>query len=233
MEVSISFAVHCGGRNFTVGKGDFPLEACVAAGGLGAHLDLEMWDAAKLMQESRLAFEIPAETPVRMVAELFLSNSLPGRSATERFPGSPYVVAGPYFAYVIDDGMSLAQIRDALGQGAIRLYLLISGDAGEVLRGKVPKTSFSIHSNEAGSHNLPHVHVCYDHWYKWSMSIQTGEVLAGQEDFNKIPGKIRRQIVQKVRENASELMDYWNHRTNGLVFDIDASLGQIDCSELD
>ncbi len=51
-------------------------------------------------------------------------------------------------------------------------------------------------------------------------------------DYKKVPGRIRSQIKQVVCDNRSVLLDHWNRQTNGLRFDIDAILGQSDCSGL-
>ncbi len=232
MQVTIRFAVRCEGRHFTVGEDEFPGEARLAAYALGSYLSLGMRDVVRLLQRSSRALEIPGESSVQSAIELFFSDCISGYPAEGRFPGSIYATAGHGFAYVMDRELKLVQVRNALGQSRLKLYLLISGDAGEVLRGKVPGVTFSIRSNEAGSHHLPHVHVCYDHCREWAMAIQTREVLAGREDYSRVPGKTRRQIVRIIEENASDLMDYWNNRTNGMRFDVDAALGQIDCAGL-
>lgn len=234
MDIYVRLAVRCDGRYFTVPADSFPGESVVAAAALEDYLGLEMADAIELLQKGGVAFNLSGATSVRAVVEGYFAEGLRRRCPSGKFPGSFYFTSSCFNAYVEDDELLLTQVQDALGGDDLRLYLLVTGDAGEPpeLRGKIPKTTFSVRSNEGGSHHLPHVHVCYDHRYEWSMDIQTGRVLAGETDYDKVPGRIKRQIINLVQKKQKVLMRIWNSQTNGIKFDVDATLGQVDCRGL-
>lgn len=234
MDVVVRFAVRCGRRCFAVPAGTFPGEAVIAAVALGDCLGLETVDAIDLLHKGGMAFDLPGEISVCAFAEEYFAEVLHCRWPGSKFPGSIYATSSCFNAYVEDEKLSLAQIRSVLRGDNLRLYFLVTGDAGEPeeLRGAVPKTTFCFHSNECGSHHLPHVHVCYDNRFEWSMSILTGEVLAGGADYDKVPGKIRRKIHKVIDEKRPILLGMWKNLTNGIKFDVDGEIGQIDCRGL-
>ena len=59
-----------------------------------------------------------------------------------------------------------------------------------------------------------------------------GHVLVGEAEYRKIPGRIRRAVDERIRQNRKELLRDWNSLTDGIRVDVEALLGQVDCTGL-
>ena len=132
----------------------------------------------------------------------------------------------------VDPEVTLARLGDFFGGDCFEFYLRISGNAGEVMAGKISGVTFRFNSRESGSHHVPHVHVSYKHGTEFSVSLVDGRILAGESEYGKIPSRVRRTINERICQNRKELLRDWNSLTYGIRVDVDALLGQVDCTGL-
>lgn len=99
--------------------------------------------------------------------------------------------------------------------------ILLSCDAGDV--GYEYPLRFYVHSREAGSHSIPHIHVRdVRHRHDASISIETGEVIVG-----KLPSKLAKIAKKEILSKQEYYIECWNTQTNGLNVDINHHLGII------
>lgn len=230
--VTIRFAVKCGDQFFALSSNEIKGEAVVAGCELANYLGCNIESAFMYMQTAPLKIDAPENMMTGEVMAYLLKACVQDPPDSKSFPGELYV-ASSYINFFIDDlDMTMAKLADVIGSNRINLYALINGNAGEVYRGKVPGVTFRFHSKEQCSHSRPHVHVKHEHDYEASISIQDGAILAGEEAFYKIPGKIRKGILRLIESNRSELLKKWLEQTDGIRIDLDAALGQTDCSGL-
>lgn len=188
--VTIRFAVKCGDQFFALSSNEIKGEAVVAGCELANYLGCNIESAFGYMQTAPLKIDAPEDMIAGEVMARLLEACVQVPPDSKSFPGELYV-ASPHINFFIDDlDMTMAELADVIGSNRINLYALINGSAGEVYRGKVPGVTFCFHSKEQCSHSRPHVHVKYEHDYEASISIQDGAILAGEEAFYKIPGKI-------------------------------------------
>ncbi len=230
--VAIRFAVKCGDQFFALSGNEMRGEAVVAGCELASYLGCNIESAFGYMQATPLKIDAPEDMMAGEVMAHLLEACVQVPPDSKSFPGELYV-ASPHINFFIDDlDMTMAKLADVIGSNRINLYALINGNGGEVYRGKVPGVTFCFHSKEQCSHSRPHVHVKYEYNYEASISIQDGVILAGEEAFYKIPGKTRKGILRLIEANRGELLEKWIERTDGIRIDLDAALGQTDCSGL-
>ena len=117
------------------------------------------------------------------------------------------------FSYRITD-----LLKHYPGLTELNLFLVFSSLQGAVL--VEDNIKYYIYPRERGKHHLPHVHVIIGDKCSVSISITNVVVLAG-----KLPGKIERKVLKKVRDNKEYLLDCWNKMTDGLEVDINYGLG--------
>lgn len=99
--------------------------------------------------------------------------------------------------------------------------ILLSCNAGDV--GFEYPLRFYVNSHEAGSHFVPHIHVCdTGHQYAASICIENGEVIAG-----KLPAKLAKIAKKEILSKQEYYCDCWNTKTDGLRVDINRDLGII------
>lgn len=208
-------------------------EACIAALELGNWLNCDLCEALSLLGQSSVLCGLSGAVSIAEVACQFLEAHLPHEVEFDVacLPGCCYAVGNGLNVFV-EPGTTLAQLDTFFKGKPFKLYLRISGNAGEVLRGKIPGMTFWFNSKESGRHHEPHVHASYDHSFNFSISLVDGCVLAGEPEYRKVPGKVRRAIDDTFRQNQRVLLDAWNRLTDGITVDVDALLGQTDCSGL-
>jgi len=122
---------------------------------------------------------------------------------------------------VEDSSLDLQCICPSLCAGdSANVLLVFPGDAGAVLCGEDPGITYSFHSREAGRHNVAHVHVDVRHTHSASISIETGEVLAGF-----LPQKDLKTVRSRIDKNKLYLLEQWNKQTDGIRIDLNYGMG--------
>ncbi len=233
MDISVAFAVACEERVYSPQPGEPDGGSTIAADGLVHWLGCSLDDALALMRQSAVLRGLPESLTVRDAADRFLVACLPQGWCFDlsRFPGCYYVASEKLNAFV-DPGVTLTLLGDFFEDEAFELYLLVSGNAGEVMAGKISGVTFRFNSRESSSHHVPHAHVSYRHELEFSVSLVDSRILAGESEYEKIPGRIRRDINERICQNREELLRDWNSLTDGIKVDVNALLGQTDCSGL-
>lgn len=102
----------------------------------------------------------------------------------------------------------------------IEVQLLVSANAGDVCRDDGIR--YYMNSREAGSHNIPHVHVDVCHKDSGTFSLLDGSQLSGD-----VKAKDRAKIKAMIHRHQQEWLVYWNEHTDGLNIDLNQVLGLI------
>lgn len=233
MDISVAFAVSCEGRVYSPQLGEPDGGSIIAADGLGHWLGCGLDDALVFMGQTVVLRDLPESLTVRDTVSRFLAVRLPQgrRFDLGCFPGCYYAIGEKQNVFV-DPEVTLARLGDFFGGDCFELYLRISGNAGEVMAGRISGVTFRLNSRESGSHHVPHVHVSYKHGPEFSVSLVDGRILAGESEYGKIPSRVRRTINERICQNRKELLRDWNSLTDGIRVDVDALLGQVDCTGL-
>lgn len=136
---------------------------------------------------------------------------------------SPAFFTQSRIMYIDNQELLLQELcqRLSLGQNE-QLFLVFSGDAGEVFRNEDAGFRYFFRSHEGNHHNIPHVHVNFEHEYDASFSLKDGAMIAGN-----MPSKQQKRVKQKIMENQETLVEQWNEQTDGIRFDLDYLLGSI------
>lgn len=233
VDVSVAFAVIEGEKVFSPKADGVRGESAIAALALCDLFDCELGEALVLLGQSTVLRGLSQNATVTDAARAFLGLIAPGgrRLDTGKFPGCYYAVGAKLNVFAGAE-VTLARLSEFFGDESFKLYLRISGNAGEVMSGQIPGVSFRFNSKESGSHHVPHVHVSYKHGPEFSVSLIDGRILVGGSEYRKLTGRIRRAIDERIGQNREELLRDWNSLTDGIRVDVDALLGQVDCSGL-
>lgn len=116
----------------------------------------------------------------------------------------------------------LSKYFDPESTGKITVCYLVCCDAGSVGPDE-GKLRYYVHSRESGKHHEPHIHVTdVEERYSASISIATGEILAGE-----LPSKYGKIAKKEILGKQDYYYNCWNTLTDGLKVDINHHFGYI------
>jgi len=133
-----------------------------------------------------------------------------------------YILISNELVYIENLNIDIQSVLDLYPvTDTLQTYFIFSSQAGDIWR--EDGLRYYLHSREAGRHNIPHVHVDYQHEADASLSIETGEILAGN-----LPRKAHKKAKKRILENQPFLRNCWRKKTDGLSVDLNYSFGYIE-----
>ena len=137
--------------------------------------------------------------------------------------GSFYTLISNELVHIQNPEIGIQSVLDMYPATAIlQTYLIFSSQAGDIWRDDGLR--YYIHSRESGRHNIPHIHIDYQHEAQASISIDTGEILAVS---GRIPSKVLNNAQKRILRNQPFLLNCWCKKTVGLFVDLNYSFEKI------
>ena len=180
------------------------------------NLEGSFWDTTKYSYD----YPLQADTEVSELLDCYLAYLGCDRTKFYRCSSMIYIPIGNDIVYIPEFYFKVSKLFDYYGnQTELTLFLVFSVLQGDVWReGRI---RYYMKSHEAGSHNLPHVHVMVGHDNEASIGILNAEILAGE-----LPQKYESQIRKKIIDNREHLLTCWNKMTDGIQVDINYLMGE-------